>query len=57
MLNEWKKLSWLDTWWRVYTKKAGRRQHRDDKKRAREKQRSYNKKLIQKEMDEYYDEG
>lgn len=48
--NEKKKLTFEDKWWRVYTKNAGRRQHRSDKKECTRFMRNFSKKICKKAL-------
>lgn len=49
--NEKKKLTFEDKWWRVYTKKAGHRQHKSDKKFCTRFMRNFSKKLCREGVD------
>lgn len=46
--NEKKKLTFEDKWWRVYTKGAGHRQHKSDKKFCGRKMRNISKNICKK---------
>lgn len=48
--NEKKKLTFEDKWWRAYTKNAGRRQHRSDKKYCTRFMRNFSKKICKKAL-------
>ncbi len=43
--NEKKKLTWVDTWTKVYTKGASMRMKRSDKKRNNRFMRNYDKRI------------
>ena len=50
--NEKKKLTWIDTWTKWYTKGAARRMKRSDKKRSNRFMRNYDKKLCREDIED-----
>ena len=50
--NDMKKLTFEDKWYKLYTKNAGRRQHKSDKKENHRKFRKLNKKVVDKYKEE-----
>ena len=54
--NEKKKLTWIDSWIKRYTKGAARRMKRSDKKRSNRFMRNYDKELCREESEEINNE-
>ena len=50
--NEKKKLTWIDSWVKRYTKGAARRMKRSDKKRSNRFMRNYDKKLCREDIED-----
>ena len=52
--NDMKKVTFEDKWYKLYTKGASHRQHKSDKHCNHRKFRRLNKKIIDKEQEEWY---
>ena len=51
--NEKKKVTWIDTWIKWYTKGAARRMKRNDKKRNKKLMREHDKDMCREGLDDY----